>query len=397
LVEDPASWTTVYAPNVLANGAWPAADNCADDPNAHSLNTHVPFKVVCVTTSPTHIPDYVTATNAIATLKTLLAEPNHPPFFLAAGFAKPHTPLHVYAPIMNRFAGGVYPYGSTDLASPLMQPKSLYQSFPYYDRWVDLISVPNSGPGYVPTLDFTTGAFRISAHAAYEAVLAQSDDAMGQVMTFLESQPGLLDNTLIIAMADHGYFLGEHGIWAKNNLFDHGSRVPLIVKVPWVPSARGPVTIDYVVELQDLYRTVAGLAGFATQVAADVNGSDWSGNVVAALASGTDAELTWPADSGRAFAQVVRCTSEVNCGQAQLNTEVVMQGYTVRTAQWRYSLWVSSNGLVPDWTSVVAEELFDHSLDNPPRFVDEAFSLSLNASFIPVMNELKALVIAHFS
>jgi len=395
LVEDPASWTTVYAPNVLASGQWPAADACIGDAHAHMLNKYASKRMVCVTTSRSRIPDYVTAGNAIATLKTLLADPNHPPFFLAAGFAKPHTPLHVYAPFIKRFGNGVYPYDSSDLASPLMQPEALYANLPYYNRWVDLLSIPNNSPGYVATPNFTTTEFRISAHAAYDAALSQSDDAMGEVMAFLEKQPGLLDNTLIIAMADHGYFLGEHGIWAKDNLFDLGSRVPLIVKVPWVLNARGPTRINHVVELIDLYRTVAGLAGFATQVAADVNGSDWSGNVLAALASGTDAELTWPADSGRAFAQIVRCGS-MDCELANLNKRVILQGYTVRTAQWRYSLWVSSNGLVPDWTSVVAEELFDHTRDATPNTADEAFNLILNASSRLVADSLKHQVLARF-
>jgi len=68
---------------------------------------------------------------------------------------------------------------------------------------------------------------------------------------------GLEDNTIVIFTSDHGYHLGEHDFWAKVSLLDESSKVPLIIRVP----GKAPVVCDSLVELLDLYPTVAALCG----------------------------------------------------------------------------------------------------------------------------------------
>ena len=56
------------------------------------------------------------------------------------------------------------------------------------------------------------------------------------------------------------FFSSEHNQWEKKTNFELSARVPLIIRVPWKSSAVGQKT-DALVELVDLYPTIASLAG----------------------------------------------------------------------------------------------------------------------------------------
>jgi uncharacterized sulfatase len=117
---------------------------------------------------------------------------------------------------------------------------------------------------------------------------------------------GLAESTLVVFASDHGYHLGEHGLWQKMSLFERSARVPLVIAVP---GARGNGrAAGGVVELLDLYRTLADLAGL--QPAAEIEGTSLR------------PMLDDPAASvkQRAFTKV-------------------RDGYAVRTARWRYVEW----------------------------------------------------------
>jgi len=72
------------------------------------------------------------------------------------------------------------------------------------------------------------------------------------------SRTGRLDdNTIVVLTGDHGYQLGDHGLWAKQTLFEGATHVPLIVAAPGVK----PGVCAGLVEQVDIYPTVAALAG----------------------------------------------------------------------------------------------------------------------------------------
>ena len=88
----------------------------------------------------------------------------------------------------------------------------------------------------------------------YLASVSFMDQQLGKILDELETL-GLADTTAIIFTSDHGYHLGEHGFWLKDNLHEEVTRVPLIVSVPGMKPGRS----SSLVELVDIYPTVCDL------------------------------------------------------------------------------------------------------------------------------------------
>src|SRR5690606_29742079 len=81
---------------------------------------------------------------------------------------------------------------------------------------------------------------------------------LGKILQVLKEE-GLAKNTIVVFTSDHGYHLGEHDFWMKVGLHAESVRVPLSSKVP----GRQPTICHSLVELIDLYPTVAELAGLS--------------------------------------------------------------------------------------------------------------------------------------
>ena len=80
---------------------------------------------------------------------------------------------------------------------------------------------------------------------------------MGRLLDALKEN-GLMENTIIVFWSDHGYFLGEKGLWYKRKAFERSARMPLIISAPGM--AQGETSFKPV-ELLDLYPTLADLCG----------------------------------------------------------------------------------------------------------------------------------------
>lgn len=95
--------------------------------------------------------------------------------------------------------------------------------------------------------------------AAYEAEIRYVDSLVGQVLGQLE-RDGLLDRTVVIATADHGESLTEHGYLFDHgdDLFDPSLRVPLVFRGPGV---RAGVRVPCQSSNEDVTPTVLGLLG----------------------------------------------------------------------------------------------------------------------------------------
>ena len=93
---------------------------------------------------------------------------------------------------------------------------------------------------------------------AYFACISYIDAQVGRVLDELD-RSGLEENTIVVLWGDHGYHLGEQGLWGKTTNFELDTRVPLIVRAPAMKAAGRPSSS--LVELVDLYPTLAELAG----------------------------------------------------------------------------------------------------------------------------------------
>jgi len=183
---------------------------------------------------------------AIETMKRMAA--GEKPFFLGMGFHLPH---------LNWCAAKRYwdLYNPTEI--PLIQdgkPPSLgaamglHASFELRTR----STIPKAGAIGVELA-------RKLKHA-YLANTSYVDAQPGRLLSALD-EAGLRENTIIIVWGDHGWHLGDMGVWGKATNYEIATRVPLIVFVPGM-KAQGAKT-DALVELVDIFPTLCELAGVA--------------------------------------------------------------------------------------------------------------------------------------
>lgn len=94
--------------------------------------------------------------------------------------------------------------------------------------------------------------------AAYDGTIAYADQALGALLSDLESR-GLLSTTLVVVTSDHGEQFGEHGLVDHgNSLYRELLQVPLVISLPGrVPEA---VRVRRPVSLRDLPATIVDLA-----------------------------------------------------------------------------------------------------------------------------------------
>jgi iduronate 2-sulfatase len=265
------------------------------------------------------------ATAAIELLEKHAAEP----FFLAVGFYRPHTP---YVAPKSYF--GLYPLerivlavGSADDRDDIPAP-ALTVKPPNYSLSDDL---------------------QRQAIEAYAASITFMDAQVGRVLDALDRLK-LTENTVVVFMSDHGYHLGEHGLWQKMTLFEESCRVPLIISAPGMKAAGQPCA--RLVESVDVYPTVADLCGLQAP-------TQLEGRSVKPLLD--DPSQPW---KKAAFTQVRRGE---NSG-----------GRTVRSERWRYTEWDEGRQ---------GTELYDH--DNDPH---EYRNLASDPAHAAVVKEHQALL-----
>lgn len=170
------------------------------------------------------------------------------PFLLAVGFLRPHLPF-------------VAPKRYWDLYDPEELPTPESMKLP---AGTDRIADNRSGEllrqyrGLPKTLPLDPDLARKLVHGYY-ACVSYIDAQIGRVLDALEAR-GLAGNTLVVLTSDHGFHLGDHGMWCKATNFEWATRVPLIVRVPGKTAAAGRRT-RAVAELLDLYPTFCELAG----------------------------------------------------------------------------------------------------------------------------------------
>ena len=167
---------------------------------------------------------------------------------MALGFVKPH--LNFVAP---KKYWDMYDRKKIRTSTQLNEPKGgaamgLHASFELRTRH----GIPKNGPiGMELATDLLHG---------YYACVSYVDAQIGLMLDTLEVL-GIRDDTIIVVWGDHGWHLGEMGIWGKATNYEIATRVPLIFWTPEMKN-RGKST-NAIVELVDLYPTLCELAGLS--------------------------------------------------------------------------------------------------------------------------------------
>jgi uncharacterized sulfatase len=158
----------------------------------------------------------------------------------------------------------------------------------------------------------------------------------------------LWDRTVVVLVSDHGFHLGDHGLWGKLTNFERSARVPLIIAAP--DGRHAGVSTRRIVELIDLYPTLIEMCGLPALPGLE----GWS--LVPLLAD------------PRAPSNRPAYTSTIHEG---------VLGRSVRTDRWRYT----------EWGDGAAVELYDHSVDP-----GEYRNLAADRARAADIAELKALL-----
>jgi arylsulfatase A-like enzyme len=204
----------------------------------------------------------------------------------------------------------------------------------------DLLDVPPAAwvqRTYQEEMDELTAR---KAMQGYYAAISFMDAQLGRLLDAMD-RLGLWENTIVIMTSDHGYHMGEHKLWQKTTLFENSARVPLIIAAPGFEGTRGKQS-DAVVELVDLYPTLADLAGL--EAPPHLQGASVRPQLEDAAAPGKAAALTTFITTDRQHVGPVRHRPNA-------------QGYSIRTKRWRYTEWGENA-----WQGL---ELYDH--DNDPK------------------------------
>jgi arylsulfatase A-like enzyme len=187
--------------------------------------------IECADRPDSDYPDAEIADKCIEDMRRLAKADK--PFFLATGFWKPHLPFAAPKKYWD-----LYDREKIDLADNPFAPKGAPRQALH--RWGELrggyTDIPSKGP-------LSDDKARELIHGYY-ACVSFIDAQIGRLMAELKRQ-GLADNTLVVLWGDHGWNLGEHGLWCKHCNFETSLHSPLILAGPGVPEGRHrlPVTV----------------------------------------------------------------------------------------------------------------------------------------------------------
>lgn len=161
------------------------------------------------------------------------------PFFLMASFVRPHPPLDAPQCYFDL-------YDRKELAPPWQG------DWNFEDRAQQARYSYNA-----QTAPLDSEALR-RMRVGYYACITHLDHQIGRLLTAL-GEEGLMDNTVILFVSDHGEMLGDHLLFRKAKPFQGSARVPLFLSGPERLVGRG-VRGD-LAELRDVMPTLLELAG----------------------------------------------------------------------------------------------------------------------------------------
>lgn len=243
----------------------------------------------------------------------LIEQKKDEPFFLAAGFFNPHCP---YVAPKKYF--DLYPLDQITMPD-LEAAKRDLEDVPA----MAIMRDSRNWPYYFPGVTMEEAR---KCKQAYYACNSFVDAQVGRLLDALERND-LMEKTIIVFWSDHGYFLGEKGLWYKRKAFERSAKMPLIIAAPGLTKGK---STSKPVELLDLYPTLADLCGLE-------HPKNLEGASLRPLLTNPDNAI-WDKPA------VTQVWHNKNAW-----------GYSIRTERWRYTEWLEGKA---------GRELYDHSQDS---------------------------------
>jgi arylsulfatase A-like enzyme len=250
------------------------------------------------------------------------------PFFLAVGFKKPHLPF-----VAPKKCWDLYDRSQFHLAAFRDHAKNAPE-FAFQPGW-EL----RGGYDYVPKTGPIPDDMQLELIHGYYACISHTDQQIAKVLNKLD-ELGLRDNTIVILWGDHGWHLGDHSMWCKHTNFEQATRSPLIISAPAIKGGNKNASPT---EFVDVFPTLCELAGIETP-------------------QGLDGKSLIPIMTNSVQRVKNYAVSEFH----RFNGEQKIEGYTLRTDKYRYTVWVPlevREGAAYNEDEVVAVELYDYVKD----------------------------------
>lgn len=334
--DDPLSWNQKYNPigrdkteDHLVINYTPSRSNKG------SLGSTLSYLAIDATDS--ELTDGITA-NTTAMLIRKAVHYQDKPFFIAAGFYRPHCPY-----IAPKKYFDMYPIETIKLPEQ------------YEKDWDNKPSVAK----FTNPLNWGLNKKQLKEILqAYYASITFIDTQIGKLLNTLE-ELNILENTIIVFWSDHGYNTGHHGQWMKQTLFDQTTRTPLIISIPNMKS-NGQATNNHV-ELIDIYPTIANACNLPAP--SQIQGVDLKPIL-------DDINTLW---NRPAFTQVQRTVKTPGS-----KTRKIIFGRSVRFEDLRYTEWDEGN---------YGTELYDYSTDP-----NEFYNLTNEKKYLKEKKKLQGIL-----
>ncbi len=340
--------------------------------------------------------DGYTTEVAIATMKEI-HQASSKPMFIGFGMNKPHLPWvapkkywDMYNPddikqSINRIKPKALPKNSASMG--------VHASFELRTFY----NVPNYGD--------ISPELAVELRHAYLACISYVDAQIGKMIQALKEED-LYEKTVVVLWSDHGYHLGDMGIWGKASNYEVATKVPLIFSTPDMRIntlfPRINTHSDALVELIDMYPTLLELTGLPKYESLDGKSlvplfrepnKKWK--TAAFSQFPTPALREWGAYPLRKgmretyFGKLILDVEQrIKDQQGKIwNRELFekhLMGYSMRTERYRFIAWIDQRDLT---SPPIYVELYDHHNDE-----NETINIAANNTDVveKLMNELKS-------
>ncbi len=309
----------------------------------------IKYSTECIDIADTEYADGLTTQVAVEIIENYDQDQ---PLFLAVGYKKPHLPFVAPKKYWDMYDRSSLPMPEfTTVAKN--SPKFAYHKSGELHSYSDIKPVSTFDENDLTVLP--ESKVRELIHGYY-ACVSYTDAQVGLLIDALEEKD-MLDNTIIILWGDHGWHLGDHGMWNKHSNFEQAVKVPMMI---YDPSSKSQEVLSPA-EFVDIYPTLCDLAGI--DVPANLDGD----NLAPIIRKGKKA-------ANRLAPYAVSQYHRVN-----------KMGYSLRDERYRYTIWV-------DWTKrklnadkVYAVELYDYKEDP-----NETKNIAKDKKYAEVVNTMNA-------